>query len=85
MCVPLLVTTYVHAILFKKSDVLYLLPPLFFRGGSSGLGNGLAAFTGGGSKSISIFFWTSSLRAVANKHNEIILVHSYCISQAPAN
>ena len=44
-------------------NVTDLLPPLFFLGASSGLGNGLTCLTGGGSCILSNFFCTSSLRA----------------------
>ena len=43
---------------------VHLLPPLFFLGGSSGFGSGFGALKGGGSKSLSSFFSTSSLKSV---------------------
>ena len=55
---------YVRASLLNVQYILHLLPPLFFRGASSGLGSGLAVFTGGGARILSIFFCTCSLRSV---------------------
>ena len=50
-------------IYYKHVRRTHLLPPLFFRGASSGLGNGFTCLTGGGSCILSNFFCISSFSA----------------------
>lgn len=53
-------------------------PPRFFRGRSSGFGNGFGALTGGGSKILVNLVLTSSASSVSFITKKIIETNEYC-------